>query len=67
MSFSSVPSPTRRLFLAGAATLSASIPANARVQRVPSELANEALELPGRIVLGNRRGDATLIEFFDYN
>jgi protein-disulfide isomerase len=39
----------------------------ARVLRLPSELANEVLTLPGRIVLGNPRGDATMIEFFDYN
>jgi protein-disulfide isomerase len=41
--------------------------ANARVLRLPTELVAEVLTLPGRITLGNPRGDATLIEFFDYN
>jgi protein-disulfide isomerase len=41
--------------------------AQARVLRLPSELANDVFTLPGRIVLGNPKGDATLVEFFDYN
>jgi protein-disulfide isomerase len=61
----------RRILLAGigAAAVAALLPgeASARVLRLPSELANETLTLPGRIVLGNPRGDATMVEFFDYN
>ncbi len=41
--------------------------ASARVLRLPTELASEIMSLPGRITLGNPRGDATMIEFFDYN
>ncbi len=60
----------RALLTAGGSVLALSLstgPSAARVLRLPSELANEVLTLPGRIVLGNPRGDATLIEFFDYN
>ncbi|MDJ1158768.1 thioredoxin domain-containing protein [Chelatococcus sp. SYSU_G07232] len=35
--------------------------------RVPSELANEASELPGRVRLGARTPNVTIYEFFDYN
>jgi protein-disulfide isomerase len=54
---------------AGAAlgSLAAPRPAAARVVRLPSELVNDIDKLPGRVVLGNRQGDATLYEFFDYN
>jgi protein-disulfide isomerase len=66
-----MPHLSRRLFIAGSAlsSLAALKPntAQARVLRLPSELANEVLTLPGRIVLGNPKGDATIIEFFDYN
>jgi protein-disulfide isomerase len=61
---------TRRSLLAGSGALAAiglTQEASARVLRLPSELANEVLTLPGRIILGNPRGDATMIEFFDYN
>jgi protein-disulfide isomerase len=58
----------RRLFIASA-TSAALLPqvVQARVLRLPSELVNEIGNLPGRIVLGSARPDATLIEFFDYN
>jgi protein-disulfide isomerase len=39
----------------------------ARVLRLASEISNEIFNLPGRIVLGNPKGDVTMIEFFDYN
>jgi protein-disulfide isomerase len=61
---------SRRFLLAGSGALAAgglTREASARVLRLPSELANEVLTLPGRIILGNPRGDATMIEFFDYN
>jgi protein-disulfide isomerase len=61
---------SRRVLLAGsgaAACVGLTQKASARVLRLPSELANEVLTLPGRIILGNPRGDATMIEFFDYN
>jgi protein-disulfide isomerase len=45
----------------------AASPAVAEVLRLPTELAGDALRLPGRITLGDARGDVTLIEFFDYN
>jgi protein-disulfide isomerase len=61
---------SRRFLLAGSGARR--LPASgrwppARVLRLPSELASEVLSLPGRIILGNPRGDATMIEFFDYN
>jgi protein-disulfide isomerase len=58
----------RRLLIASAAT-AVLLPhaAQARVLRLPSELVNEIGNLPGRVVLGSARPDATLIEFFDYN
>ena len=37
------------------------------MQRIPIELVEEALELEAGIRVGARRGDVTLIEFFDYN
>jgi protein-disulfide isomerase len=61
---------SRRFLLAGSGALAAvgvTQEATARVLRLPSELASEVLTLPGRIILGNPRGDATMIEFFDYN
>jgi protein-disulfide isomerase len=61
---------SRRFLLAGSGALAAAgtmQEASARVLRLPSELASEVLTLPGRIILGNPRGDATMIEFFDYN
>jgi protein-disulfide isomerase len=61
---------SRRFLLAGSGALAAvglTREAAARVLRLPSELASEVLTLPGRIILGNPRGDATMIEFFDYN
>jgi protein-disulfide isomerase len=53
----------------GAALAAIALPreAQARVVRLPSELVNEIDRLPGRVVLGNRQGDATIYEFFDYN
>ncbi|MGL4634581.1 MAG: DsbA family protein [Beijerinckiaceae bacterium] len=61
----------RRFILSGSAAAAFAVgpgsDAQARVMRLPSELANEVLTLPGRVVLGNPRGDATLVEFFDYN
>jgi protein-disulfide isomerase len=39
----------------------------ARVLRLASEISNEIFNLPGRIVLGNPKGDVTMVEFFDYN
>jgi protein-disulfide isomerase len=42
-------------------------PALARVLKLPTELAADVLRLPGRITLGDPRGDVTLAEFFDYN
>lgn len=57
---------TRRTALTGAAALLAT-PAAARVLKLPTELASQALQLPGRITLGDARGDVTLVEFFDYN
>lgn len=60
----------RRLFLAGGSAaivtgLGASV--SARTLRLPVELAGDVLKLPGRITLGDPRGDVTLVEFFDYN
>jgi protein-disulfide isomerase len=53
----------------GAALATLAIPTvvEARVVRLPSELVNDIDRLPGRVVLGNRQGDVTLYEFFDYN
>ncbi len=61
---------SRRFLLAGSGALAVTgltREAAARVLHLPSELASEVLTLPGRIILGNPRGDATMIEFFDYN
>ncbi|MFM9975187.1 MAG: DsbA family protein [Beijerinckiaceae bacterium] len=61
---------SRRLFLSGSSLAAASLiagNADARVLRLPTEISNEVFSLPGRVVLGNPRGDATIIEFFDYN
>jgi protein-disulfide isomerase len=63
-----VSAQSRRTLLTGAAAvLAAPLPASARVLRLPTELASQALQLPGRISLGDPRGDVTLVEFFDYN
>lgn len=40
---------------------------DAQVRRVPTEIANDVYTLPGRVTLGNPRGDVTMVEFFDYN
>jgi protein-disulfide isomerase len=53
--------------LPGVALGLAVAPAMADVLRLPTELAGDALRLPGRITLGDARGDVTLVEFFDYN
>jgi protein-disulfide isomerase len=61
---------SRRFTLAGSSALALSAfigEANARVLRLPTEISNEIFSLPGRIVLGNPKGDATMVEFFDYN
>jgi protein-disulfide isomerase len=61
---------SRRIILAGSATTALAFlsgKANARVLRLATEVSNEIFNLPGRIVLGNPRGDATMVEFFDYN
>jgi len=57
---------SRRSLLAGAAAL-APAGAFASVIRLPPGSAAAILALPGRVTLGDPRGDATLIEFFDYN
>ncbi len=58
---------SRRGLLAAGAALLVPRAASAEVLRLPVELVSEILTLPGRITLGNARGDVTLIEFFDYN
>jgi protein-disulfide isomerase len=58
---------TRRAILAGGAAAILALPASAEVLRLPTELASDALRLPGRITLGDPRGDVTMVEFFDYN
>ncbi len=58
---------SRRGLLAIGAALLAPREASAEVLRLPVELVSEILTLPGRITLGNARGDVTIIEFFDYN
>ena len=62
---------SRRVFVSGSALCALAAigfkNAQAQILRLPSELVNEVLTLPGRIVLGNPKGDATIIEFFDYN
>jgi protein-disulfide isomerase len=35
--------------------------------RIPAELASQVESLPGAVVVGNPRGDATLVEFYDLN
>jgi protein-disulfide isomerase len=57
----------RSLIVSGAATLLLPQAASGQVKRLPTELVSEIMTLPGRVILGNRQGDATLIEFFDYN
>jgi protein-disulfide isomerase len=59
---------TRRSLVAGAGALVlAARAADARVLKLPTELAVQSLQLPGRITLGDPNGDVTLVEFFDYN
>jgi protein-disulfide isomerase len=61
---------SRRLILTGTATTAMALlsrQADARVLRLATEISNEIFHLPGRIVLGNPKGDATMVEFFDYN
>jgi protein-disulfide isomerase len=61
---------SRRLFLSGSSLAAAALTAGraqAKVLRLPTEISNEIFSLPGRVILGNPRGDATMIEFFDYN
>ncbi len=63
----------RRYFLGGALVLASGIarPAAAQIAReavkLPNELVKDVLRLRGRITLGSRQGDVTLVEFFDYN
>lgn len=62
------PPLSRRGLLAGSgAVMLMAGKASARVLRLPTELSNEIFTLPGRVILGNPRGDATIVEFFDYN
>jgi protein-disulfide isomerase len=59
---------SRRTILSGAGALVlAPRAAEARVLRLPTELATQVLQLPGRITMGDINGDVTLVEFFDYN
>jgi protein-disulfide isomerase len=59
----------RRALILGALSVAAGTPtlASPEPQRVPIELVEEALELEAAIRVGNRQGDVTLVEFFDYN
>lgn len=63
-------STSRRTIIAGAVGL-ASLPAvgqrRPEFYPIPVELVVGLERLPGRINLGNRAGDAHLVEFFDYN
>ena len=61
---------TRRFVLGGLAA--AALPAGLRAQPaefypVPVEILGDLETLNGRVVLGNRNGDAQIVEFFDYN
>ncbi len=68
MTDGSLTGPTRRsLLLAAGVVAFGSRVAEARVLQLPTELASDVLRLPGRITLGDPRGDVTLVEFFDYN
>lgn len=58
---------SRRALIAAGGAFLASGGVSAEVMRLPIELVSEILMLPGRITLGNPRGDVTIIEFFDYN
>jgi protein-disulfide isomerase len=61
---------SRRLLLTASATTAMTLLAgkvDARVLRLATEVSNEIFNLQGRVVLGNLKGDATMIEFFDYN
>jgi protein-disulfide isomerase len=61
---------SRRILLTGTASAGIVLlvgKASARVLRLATEISNEIFNLPGRVVLGNPKGDVTMIEFFDYN
>ncbi|MBY0611336.1 MAG: DsbA family protein [Beijerinckiaceae bacterium] len=59
----------RRAFLSGALAfgLGGGGAHAAEAARLPSQLLAEVSRLNGRVVLGPRGGDVTLVEFFDYN
>ena len=59
----------RRAFLTGALALGLGGRAAhaAEAVKLPNELVSEVSRLNGRVTLGARNGDVTLIEFFDYN
>ena len=68
------PALSRRAMLAGLAALPAALalprPVLAQLpmaRRVPYELVEDALALPGAAYVGARQPDVTFIEFFDYN
>lgn len=58
----------RRAFLTGALAFGLGGAARAaEAQKLPSQLVAEVSRLNGRVTLGARNGDVTLVEFFDYN
>jgi protein-disulfide isomerase len=58
----------RAFFLALLIAFGFALPAQAQDHfPAPSNLANDAANFPVGIVLGNPKGDVTLVEFFDYN
>lgn len=72
MPFSSRLQLSRRDLLTGLVTLPAAtvigLPAQARdARRVPYELVEDALALPGAAYVGAEHPDVIMIEFFDYN
>ena len=72
MPFSSRPQISRRDLLTGLVTLPAAtmigLPAQARdARRVPYELVEDALALPGAARVGAEHPDVIIVEFFDYN
>lgn len=72
MPFSSRLQLSRRDLLTGLVTLPAAtmvgVPAQARdARRVPYELVEDALALPGAAYVGAEHPDVIMIEFFDYN
>lgn len=69
-----VPAPSRRTLLAGLAALPAALvlpgPVAAQLpmaRRVPYELVEDAMELPGAAYVGAEHPDVIFVEFFDYN